>query len=677
MTDNTRPVEPRRYFLEWKNASMVNSLLRSSVRKFQRAGATQLRVGSAVVLLAFAGQASAADPFVWIGRSPCPLERFEAIGGAAAGKLYQFSGYYTLGKYIKATAECDAFNPATNTWQRLADIPQPISHSGQVADDGNVVDQAFWLAGGFLGDHPGPSTTQVWKYSIKNNSWALGPALPDERAGGALVCLGRELHFFGGVIRHGGNVYLQDYGTHWALDLDGGTGWRSTDLNGQTLAPMPNPRNHMGGIALNGKLYALGGQHLGDENTPQSEVDVYDSATNSWSQAAPMPRPISHITANVFVRNGRIVVTTGRMANSVLIPNVIEYDPLKNTWIELPPLPAARQSPVSGLVGDQIVATCGSNGKVTAHTWVTTPTGALPVPWQDQDIGNLGTTGNVTSSDYTSSFAAGGAGTGAVGNSDSFNYVFQTLNGDGQILVHVATQQYSGPSAQAGVMIRETLDPAAKEAAILITPGSGILFQRRFSTGGATTQTAAPGFTVPYWLKLKRAGNTFTSYYSSNGINWTRLKADTVTMGANAYIGLAVSSGSNGVVSQATFDHLNLGPKATASAYSTVVLSNAAKLTRTATDDGLPSGTLTRSWRKITGPGAVTFTTTSTSDTEATFSTPGTYTLRFTASDGELSSTAGVTVKASATGARNTVAVPVCSTHLATGAREVFDVAGD
>ncbi len=61
-----------------------------------------------------------------------------------------------------------------------------------------------------------------------------------------------------------------------------------------------------------------------------------------------MPRPIGHITANVFVRNGRIVVTSGVTSNSVEIPNVIEYDPLTNTWSELPPLPAARQSPSLG-----------------------------------------------------------------------------------------------------------------------------------------------------------------------------------------------------------------------------------------------------------------------------------------------------------------------------------------
>src|SRR5438477_638043 len=228
----------------------------------------------AILILGVISNLYATDPFAWISRSPCPLQRFEAVGGAAAGKLYQSSGYYTLGTHILATAECDAYDPITNTWQRLADVPQPISHCGQVADEDNPNDPVFWLAGGFLGDHPGPSTTEVWKYDINNNTWSAGPPLPDQRGGGALVKLGRELHYFGGVIRQNG-VYIQDFGTHWAFNLDTDTAWRTTTTDGHILAPMPNPRNHTGGTVLNGKIYAIGGQHLGNQNTPQSEVDVY------------------------------------------------------------------------------------------------------------------------------------------------------------------------------------------------------------------------------------------------------------------------------------------------------------------------------------------------------------------------------------------------------------------
>ncbi len=331
-------------------------------------------VGGMVALAA--SSTRAADQLVWISKAPCPLVRFEAVGGAAKGKLYQFSGFYTYDALLKATTRCDAYDLATNVWQPLANIPQATTHAGQVADTDQVGSQTFWLAGGFIGDNPGPTTNAVWKYSITNNSWAAGPKLPAARAGGALVKIGRELHFFGGGFRGSDGVWV-DYGTHWALDLDGGSAWRRTTLDGRLLARMPNPRNHMAGVSLDGKLYAIGGQHQQNENSgAQTEVDVYDPSTNQWTLAAPMPRPTGHITANVMVRNGRIDITSGVTTGSAEISNVIEYNPLTNTWSELPPLPEARQSPVSGAVGDQIVVTCGLHNGLQAQTWVSQPISA-------------------------------------------------------------------------------------------------------------------------------------------------------------------------------------------------------------------------------------------------------------------------------------------------------------
>lgn len=55
------------------------------------------------------------------------------------------------------------------------------------------------------------------------------------------------------------------------------------------------------------------------------------------------------------------------------------------------------------------------------------------------------------------------------------------------------------------------------------------------------------------------------------------------------------------------------------------------------TDDGLPSDTLTYMWSKMSGPGDVVFSAGDSEDTDVTFSTEGTYVLKLTVSDGELS----------------------------------------
>ncbi|HZB47296.1 MAG TPA: putative Ig domain-containing protein, partial [Pyrinomonadaceae bacterium] len=89
----------------------------------------------------------------------------------------------------------------------------------------------------------------------------------------------------------------------------------------------------------------------------------------------------------------------------------------------------------------------------------------------------------------------------------------------------------------------------------------------------------------------------------------------------------------------------NQAPSAGAGADQTVTLPGAARLNGTATDDGLPLGsTLAITWSQVSGPGTVTFADAASAVTTATFGVEGTYVLRLSASDTELTSTDDVTV---------------------------------
>jgi hypothetical protein len=70
-----------------------------------------------------------------------------------------------------------------------------------------------------------------------------------------------------------------------------------------------------------------------------------------------------------------------------------------------------------------------------------------------------------------------------------------------------------------------------------------------------------------------------------------------------------------------------------------------AALTGVVTDDGLPAGgTLVVSWSQVSGPGTVSLANASAAVTTATFSEPGTYVLRLSATDSELGSSDEVTI---------------------------------
>lgn len=302
---------------------------------------------------------SPTTPFNWNTAAPSPIGRGEAQGVMVNGKLYVFGGF--VNQSYQTTTRADVYDPAMNKWTRIANVPEPLTHSA-VAVDGKTI----YLIGGYVGKHPGPSTNHVWKYSIPTNTWSSAPSLPAVRGAGAAALLGRELHFFGGATRTAGQLDETDRGNHYVLSLDSKTNWSS-------LASLPNPRNHLAGVTLHGRIYAIGGQHQRDEvNGNQGQVDIYNPATNAWTRAASLPAPRGHISSSTFVMNNRINVIGGTLNGDKPSADVTTYNPKTNTWTKLRSLPAGRKSPVAGVIGERIIVTTGNPGFQTT-TWTSIP----------------------------------------------------------------------------------------------------------------------------------------------------------------------------------------------------------------------------------------------------------------------------------------------------------------
>jgi hypothetical protein len=160
-----------------------------------------------------------------------------------------------------------------------------------------------------------------------------------------------------------------------------------------------------------------------------------------------------------------------------------------------------------------------------------------------------------------------GSGTDIWGTADEFHYAFKTLTGVGSIVAKVLSVDNTDPWAKAGVMIRETLEPGSKFAAVYITPGNGCRFQGRTDTGiDATSDTAVvtteqTAITAPYWVKIERdvAGN-FRGYYSANGTAWTPMSWNPqyISMSSNVYVGLAVTAHNAALTCEATFSNVTI-----------------------------------------------------------------------------------------------------------------------
>jgi len=109
-------------------------------------------------------------------------------------------------------------------------------------------------------------------------------------------------------------------------------------------------------------------------------------------------------------------------------------------------------------------------------------------------------------------------------------------------------------------MIRESLEPGSVHAMIVVTPGSGVAFQRRTTTNGGSETDTIAGITAPQWVRLTRNGNNFTAEYSANGTtDWQMIGVPlSIPMLADVYIGLCLTSHNTAATCTAEFSNVNI-----------------------------------------------------------------------------------------------------------------------
>jgi hypothetical protein len=122
--------------------------------------------------------------------------------------------------------------------------------------------------------------------------------------------------------------------------------------------------------------------------------------------------------------------------------------------------------------------------------------------------------------------------------------------------------QPSAPNTQAGIMVRQSNDPAAPYYGVFLTGGSGLVVQYRSAWGGAaTTDVQLPTSSVPITLAMQRIGDTFQAASSSDGTNYTLIPGSsaTVVMPSKVLAGLAASSAQSGTLATVQYSAVSIG----------------------------------------------------------------------------------------------------------------------
>jgi N-acetylneuraminic acid mutarotase len=316
---------------------------------------------AALVLATPAGatpQSAARDAVsAWTQLAPMPVPRY-LLGAATApdGRVFAIGGFPSDGG--NASAEVDAYDPATNAWSVAAPLPTPLIYvSAATGSDGRI-----YVVGTCF-----DCTVAAFAYDQHSNAWTQLPLMLSPRFGMKLAA------------GHDGRIYAIggfDAAQNASSEVDAYT--PATNAWTQ-VAPLPAPRSDAAvTVGLDGTIYAIGGDSHCCEGSPLASVVAYDPQTDRWTSRAPLPRAIDKSAATTAA-NGRIYLTGGQIfkpaTRTTGTLNTVEvYDPPTATWRSGPKLPARRFYHVSVTSGAQILVVGGrGTGRHLADTLALQP----------------------------------------------------------------------------------------------------------------------------------------------------------------------------------------------------------------------------------------------------------------------------------------------------------------
>jgi RHS repeat-associated protein len=265
----------------------------------------------------------------------------------------------------------------------------------------------------------------------------------------------------------------------------------------------------------------------------------------------------------------------------------------------------------------------------------------VAVGWRDassQVVSVTDTIGNIY-------MLAAGPVVNPFGLSQSIYYaknIRQTQPNQNQVLV-----TFSGAAHLPGLRIAEYKDIDQSDPIDAITGAYSNTYTYPSNSGVLSTTNAHDVLIAAnleeFDNQLDKSCDGTSAYYLRTATNIPSLE-DRVVTSTGSYTSIN-ALGTNWIMQLVALRVANQPPIVSAGSDQSITLPDSTvSLHGTATDDGLPSGTLTSNWSLVSGPGSVYFSNPAAPETDATFSASGTYVLQLTANDSQLAASSTVTV---------------------------------
>ena len=297
------------------------------------------------ILIALVSSIGVAQVDTWTRKADIPTARNWLGTTAVNGKIYAIGGLKSTGGLgVRVASTVEAYDPATDTWIKKADMPTARDDLSTIAIGGKI-----YAIGGFIqSSQTILSTVEV--YDPTTDSWETKADMPTRRFLPATAVVDGKIYVIGGIIRLGdGAVSLVEM-----YDPATDTWTRKAD--------MPTARGWSGNNppVVDGKIYVIGGW-VTFQGRPLATVEEYETATDTWSGRAAMPT--ARAALETCMVDGKIYALGGFTTSFDVQRSTVErYDPKNDRWERTADIPTARGAHAASTVNGIIYVIGGWNG---------------------------------------------------------------------------------------------------------------------------------------------------------------------------------------------------------------------------------------------------------------------------------------------------------------------------
>ena len=252
----------------------------------------------------------------WERKSDMPTARSGVSVSVVDGKIYAIGGTKTktiqvprgFSSESEQLATVEMYDPVTDTWTQKADMSTPKKTMTC------VMNGKIYAVGGWLTTNEEPHLETVEVYDPGTDTWAKAQSMNCARCSAAIGVVNGEIYAIGGLGSHS----IQDQSDLYLSNVEV---FNSKTNQWQEKTEMPAPKALHTASVLDGKIYVIGGYFKEDSEFKKlSTVEIYDPATDRWTQAPDMP--IGKWGHKTEVIDGQIYIFGGGPATSVQV-----YDP--------------------------------------------------------------------------------------------------------------------------------------------------------------------------------------------------------------------------------------------------------------------------------------------------------------------------------------------------------------